>query len=307
MGKNEFYFLSSDGHTNLRAIEWKADDAKAVVELVHGIAEHIERYDGFASFLAENGITVVGFDLLGHGKSAAKEEDLGFFAEDDGWFKNVEDVHSLRRLTAEKYPDKPYFILGHSMGSFLVRTYITKYADGLAGAIISGTGANPEPVLALGRAVAKAVMKKGGIRVRSETIRKMCFGSYNKEIENPKNENEWLSRDLSVSEKYCADPLCGFLPCAEVYYEMFRGISYIQKKENIAKVPKKLPLFFFSGSMDPVGGYSDGVIKAYNSYNNAGLTDTKIKLYAGGRHEMLNETNKDEVYASVLKWIESKI
>ena len=304
-GKTEFYFPSADGKTQIRAIEWSADEPKAVVQLIHGIAEHIERYDGFAAYLAENGITVVGCDILGHGKSVLSPDEIGYFAEKDGWFVNVEDAHSLRKLTESKYPSLPYFILGHSMGSFLLRTYITKYAKGLAGVVISGTGSNPEIVLKLGRLVASSSMKKDP-RAKSEKIRKMCFGSYNKRIKDPKNENEWLSRDISVSEKYCADPLCGFLPSAGVYYEMFRGISYIQKKENIEKVPKNLPMLFISGAMDPVGGYMKGVIKAHDSYENAGMTDVLLKLYAG-RHEMLNEINKDDVYADVLAWINEKI
>ena len=306
MEKSEFFFPSSDGRTQIRAAEWRADAPVAVVQLIHGIAEHIDRYDAFASFLAENGITVVGSDLLGHGKSITGEEDLGFFAETDGWGKNVADVHTLRTLTEEKY-DVPYFILGHSMGSFLLRTYITEHADGLSGAIVSGTGTNPEIALSVGRTFAKCVMKKGGIRARSESIRKLCFGSYNKRIDSPKNENEWLSRDISVSEEYCRDPLCGFLPCAELYYEMFRGISDIQKKDNIAKVPKDLPLLFVSGGEDPVGSYGKGFAAAVSGYRTAGVTDIETKLYPGGRHEMLNETNRKEVYADILGWMKKKI
>ena len=302
----DFTFPSADGKTDIRAREWPAENPKAVVQLIHGIAEHIERYDAFARYLAENGITVVGCDILGHGRSVVSEDDIGYFADNDGWFVNVEDAHSLRKLTGDKYQNIPYFILGHSMGSFLLRTYITKYAEGLAGVIISGTGSNPELVLKLGRFVARSAMKKDP-RVKSEQIRKMAFGSYNKLIENPKNENEWLSRDLAVSEKYCADPLCGFLPSAGVYYEMFRGISYIQKKENTAKVPASLPMLFISGEKDPVGAYTQGVIKAYDSYRKAGVTDMTMKLYEGGRHEMLNEINKDEVYADVLAWINEKL
>lgn len=306
MKKSEFYFGSSDGRTQIRTVEWAADEPCAVLLLVHGIAEHIDRYDAFASFLADNGITVVGNDILGHGKSIAEKDDLGFFAENDGWFTCVEDINLLRKQTAEKYATLPHFILGHSMGSFLTRTYITKYAEGLSGAIISGTGANPEIALTVGRVVAGIVAKKGGSHAKSETIRKMCFGSYNKRIESPKNENEWLSRDIAVSEKYCNDELCGFLPCATTYREMFRGISYIQKKDNIAKVPKSLPMLFVSGSEDPVGSYGKGVQQAVAGYKNVGIKDIAVKLYDGGRHEMLNETNREEVYADILAWIKKK-
>lgn len=303
----EFYFPSADGRTNIRACRWTATrEIKAIVQIVHGIAEHIERYTPFASFLAEQGIAVFGHDHLGHGKSVVSEEDRGYFAADDGWFKCVEDVNTLRGIAQKEYPGVPYFIFGHSMGSFLTRTYITKYADGIKGAVISGTGTNPEMILKLGRLVASMEMKKDP-RIKSEMIRKMCFGSYNSHIENPKNENEWLSRDIAVSEAYCNDPLCGFLPAASLYRNMFEGISYIQNKENVNKVPKNLPMLFISGTEDPVGNYSKGVVAAFDGYKKAGVTDMTMWLYEGGRHEMLNETNKEKVWSDVGGWIEARI
>lgn len=305
--KREFTFPSSDGSAQLRACEWVGDgEVRAIVQLVHGIAEHIDRYDDFAAYLADSGIAVFGHDLAGHGKSVAAEDDLGYFAEKDGWFSCVEDVHALRKIAQKEYPGKPYFIFGHSMGSFLTRTYITKYAGGLSGVVISGTGTNPEIALKIGRAVASSEMKKDP-RIKSEKIRKLCFGSYNKRVKDPQNENEWLSRDTEVSKKYCEDPLCGFLPGASMYRNMFEGISYIQKTKNIAKVPQNLPMLFVSGTMDPVGSYGAGVTKAVEAYRKAGCSDISIRMYADGRHEMLNELNRDEVMLDVKNWIDSKI
>lgn len=307
IAEKEFFIPSCDGKTMLRAMEWVPNNPRAVVQIVHGVAEHIERYACFARFLAGNGYYVAGCDILGHGKSVSSPDDIGYFAENDGWLVNVEDIHALRLAVQDKYQSLPYFILGHSMGSFLTRTYITKYADGLAGVLISGTGYNPEAVLTVGRLIAASVIKMNGKRAKSELIRRLCFGSYNNKIKNPPNENAWLSRDKAVSEAYNADPLCGFLPSVALYYEMFRGISYIQKNENIRKIPIDLPVLFFSGTADPVGAYSKGVIKVYESYKKAGVTDVSIKLYDGGRHEMLNETNKGEVYSDVLGWLDNKV
>lgn len=306
MGKNEFYFPSCDGRTGIRAVEWSVPAPRAIVQLIHGIAEHIDRYEDFAAYLCSCGYTVVGHDILGHGKSVAEGDEIGLFAPDDGWFVNVDDADRLRRICVEKYPGVKHFMLGHSMGSFLLRTYLTKYADGLAGVVISGTGYNPQIVLSLGMFLANREIKKHGPGAKSESLRKLCFGTYNKRIENPKNENEWLSRDIAVSEKYCADPLCGFLPGAVTYREMMRGISYIQKSENIEKVPKNLPVFMISGEEDPVGDYGRGVLRVYNTYRDAGMCDITLKLYSGGRHEMLNETNRAEVFSDVRGWLDSK-
>jgi len=304
--KRDFRYPSVDGKTEIRVREWSGDgEVTAVVQLIHGIAEHIERYDDFAAYLAEHGIVVVGNDLPGHGESVTGKDELGYFAENDGWFSALEDVHTLHRLTAERYPNKPYFMLGHSMGSFFLRTYMTEYPDGLAGAVISGTGYTPAAALSLGSAIAAALMKKNP-RVKSELLRKLCFGGYNKRVPHPQNANEWLSRDPDVSAEYTADERCGFLPSAGMYREMFRGIAYIQKKENIARVPQDLPLLFVSGTEDPVGNYTKGAIQSRDGYANAGCRDIEMKFYEGGRHEMLNEINKEQVWRDILAWMKEK-
>lgn len=302
-----FYFPSRDRKTRIRVREWyREGESKAVVELVHGIAEHIDRYDAFASFLAENGYYVVGHDILGHGKSVASPEEKGSFDVAGGWFTNVEDLRFLYELTREKYPDLPYFMLGHSMGSFLLRSYIPSYGEELAGVVISGTGYTPGIALKLGSFMANREIRKNGDHAKSEGLRKLAFGSYNKKIPNPESENAWLSRDPEVYQAYDADPDCGFLPTALTYREMFRGIEFIQSPKSLIRWPKELPVFLLSGSMDPVGGYGDGVRRVKADLGAAGLYKIKMKLYPDGRHEMLNEINKDEVFGDILYWLEEQ-
>ncbi len=282
---------------------WHPEKAKALIIIIHGVAEHSGRYDGFASFLAEKGIAVAAPDLPGHGKSMASYEDAGCFDGDGSWFTMVEDIDSVRRKAQEIFPDVPVFMLGHSMGSFVLRTYLMLHGEGLTGAVISGTGFTPELMRCAGELTASLSVKRHGPRYKDPLLGKLSFGAYNKRIENPASVNAWLSRDPAVPEAYDKDPLCGFLPSALFFREMIRGIGYIQKKKNIDKIPKTLPLYMFSGDMDPVGEYGKGFMKVYDGLVAAGCRVEK-KLYPGGRHEMLNETNKEEVKNDALAFIE---
>lgn len=301
-------FLSCNGKTEIRVRRCTPDtEPRAVVQIAHGIAEHVERYDDFAAFLAEHGFVVVANDHLGHGKSFADEEDKGFFGEIGGWEIAVGDMRKLYERTSAEFPGLPYFLFGHSMGSFLTRTYLIKYRDGLAGAVISGTGQTPGLVVTGGKFMGKQEIKKHGARYKSRKLNDMAFGSYNKEFEPRRTVSDWLSRDTAVVDKYQADPLCGFIPSAGLFTDMMGGIAFNQKQQNVERMKKDLPVYFMSGDKDPVGANGKGVMKAYQSFLKAGMSDVTLKLYPGGRHEMLNETNKDEVYADVIAWLESKL
>ena len=304
---SEFTFLSSDGQTALYAREYLPDgDAVGIVQIVHGIAEHIARYDDFASFLAGHGYIVVLHDQLGHGKSAPDEEHLGFFSGENGWEKAVQDIRTLHDATAAKFPGKPYFIFGHSMGSFLTRTYLIRFRTGLDGAVISGTG-HQSPALVLGgKAMSAMTMHRQGAMYKSDFLNKMAFGSYNDKLENVRTASDWLSRDESAVDLYNEDPLCGFIPTAGLLHDMMGGIDFVTRQKNIARMKKDLPVLFVSGDCDPVGEQGRGVIRAYKSFLKAGMKDVTMKLYHGGRHEMLNETNRAEVYGDVLSWLNSK-
>lgn len=305
--RSESSFLSSDGKTPLFFREYLPEgEAVGIVQLVHGIAEHIGRYDPFASFLAENGYIVVCHDQLGHGKSIADEESKGFFSAENGWEKAVQDIHTLHTATAAKFPGKPYFLFGHSMGSFLARTYLIRFRAGLDGAVISGTGQQSPLLISAGKMMSAREIRRHGADYKSEFLNRLAFGSYNKKLENVRTSCDWLSRDEAVVDRYIDDPLCGFVPSASLQHDMMGGIRFISRQKNVDRMKKDLPVLFISGDRDPVGEQGKGVIRAYKAFLKAGLTDVTMKLYHGGRHEMLNEINKEEVYQDILTWLNSK-
>lgn len=306
--KSASYFPSADGKHSIHCIRWAPKESpRAVLQIAHGVAEHIGRYDDFASFLAGEGFLVAANDHLGHGMSAEGESELGWFGEKNGWELVVADMKTLHDSLRREYPELPIFLLGHSMGSFLSRTYMIRHPQDWSGVILSGTGQMPQLVCKAGVGVAKLVIRHRGSRYRSPLLDKLAFGSYLDEIEEPQCDKDWLSRDCEVIQKYMEDPLCGYMPSAGLMLEMMKGLAFIGKEENIKKMRALLPVFFVSGSEDPVGGWSKGVKLAVAGFKKAGMRDLKVRIYEGGRHEMLNELNKDEVYADILSWLNEKI
>lgn len=304
----DFYFNSSTGKNKIHARMCVPDaEPKAIVQIIHGIAEYIDRYDEFMSFLADNGIIAVGTDHLGHGKSIESEEQTGFFAYDNGWDYAVRDEEVLRLAMHENYPELPIIVFGHSMGSFMARTLLIRYPDAFNAAIISGTGNQGAALVNGGLFMGNLVTGLKGAHHYSKFLNNLAFGSYNKIYENPKTEYDWLSRDEANVQKYIDDPLCGFIPSCSLFRDMMTGVKFITNKKNLTAMNKDMPVYFMSGDMDPVGECGKGVQKAYNNFLEAGMKDVSIKLYPGGRHEMLNEINKDEVYTDILTWLGSKI
>lgn len=304
----DFYFNSSTGKNKIHARMCVPDaEPRAIVQIIHGIAEYIGRYDEFMSFLADNGIIAVGTDHLGHGKSIESEEQTGFFAYDNGWDYVVRDEEVLRLAMHENYPELPIIVFGHSMGSFMTRTLLIRYPDAFNAAIISGTGNQGAALVNGGLFMGNLVTGLRGAHHYSKFLNNLAFGSYNKIYENPKTEYDWLSRDEANVQKYINDPLCGFIPSCSLFRDMMTGVKFITNKKNLTAMNKDMPVYFMSGDMDPVGECGKGVQKAYNNFIEAGMKDVSIKLYPGGRHEMLNEINKDEVYADILAWLNSKI
>ncbi len=304
----DFYFQSSTGRTSIHALKCVPDSKpRAVVQIAHGIAEHIDRYRPFMEFLADNGFVVAGNDHLGHGKSIRVPEEQGFFAEKDGWWRVVDDMDKLHDIMSKEYPELPYVLFGHSMGSFLTRTYLIKHPDKYDGVILSGTG-HQSPALVLGGNAAASVMAKlNGAMGDGAKLDSLAFGTYLNKIENPRTKFDWLSRDTEQVDKYIADPLCGFVGKIGLYRDMMQGIKFITDKKNIAQMNKEKPVYFMSGDGDPVGDYGKGVERAYKAFCDAGLHDVFMRLYPGGRHEMLNETNKEQVYQDILSWLNEKI
>ena len=304
----DFYFQSSTGRTSIHALKCVPDGKpRAVVQIAHGIAEHIDRYRPFMEFLADNGFVAAGNDHLGHGKSIRVPEEQGFFAEKDGWWRVVDDMDKLHDIMSKEYPELPYVLFGHSMGSFLTRTYLIKHPDKYGGVILSGTG-HQSPALVLGGNAAASVMAKlNGAMGNGTKLDSLAFGTYLNKIENPRTKFDWLSRDTEQVDKYIADPLCGFVGKIGLYRDMMQGIKFITDKKNIAQMNKEKPVYFMSGDGDPVGDYGKGVERAYKAFCDAGLHDVFMRLYPGGRHEMLNETNKEQVYQDILNWLNEKI
>lgn len=304
----DFYFNSSTGKNKIHARMCVPDtQPRAIVQIIHGIAEYIDRYDEFMTFLADNGIIAVGTDHLGHGKSIESEEQTGFFAYENGWDYVVRDEEVLRLAMHENYPELPIIVFGHSMGSFMTRTLLIRYPDAFNAAIISGTGNQGAALVNGGLFMGNLVTGLKGAHHYSKFLNNLAFGSYNKIYENPKTEYDWLTRDEANVQKYIDDPLCGFIPSCSLFRDMMTGVKFITNKKNLTAMNKDMPVYFMSGDKDPVGECGKGVQKAYNNFLEAGMKDVSIKLYPEGRHEMLNEINKAEVYGDILTWLNSKI
>lgn len=304
--RTDIYFESC-GTGNIRAGIWTpAGEPVAVLQILHGIAEHIERYENFARYLNQQGILVVAADHMGHGKSIGSNGIQGYFH--GGWFSAVEDAYQLLNATRKQYPNIPYILFGHSMGSFMARTILSRHPDsGIAGAIICGTGWQSNVLLNAAIPMCNHICKKDGEQNPSLMLQKMMFGGYNKKVEHVRTANDWLTRDSRVVDAYNADPLCGFPATAGLYRDMLTGIRYIQKEQSLQAMEKNLPVLFIAGSDDPVGGYGAGVKLTAKKFEAAGMRDVTCKLYALCRHEILNEINKEEIFEDILDWIREKI
>ena len=310
MRKEEFYFDSRDGKSRIHAVRYMPDqeaDIRCVVQIVHGMAEYVERYEEFAAFLTERGCVVTGEDHLGHGKSVGEAGGFGYFCEQDPATVLVRDVHRLKKLTQALYTQIPYVIMGHSMGSFITRNYMYRYGTGIDGAVIMGTGMQPKAVLALSKVFAGIQRMCFGQRHVSRFIDKLAFGAYNKKIQNPATSFDWLSRDGERVQRYIEDPMCGFVFTVNGFGTLFELISRLHDKKNLERIPKALPVFMVSGTADPVGDYGKGVNAAFDSLKEAGLENISLKLYEGGRHELLNETNRQEIMADIWRWIQETV
>ena len=304
---SDFSFPSTDGAHTIHCRQWLPDGpVRRVVQLVHGVAEHIGRYDAFARFLAENGCAVAGDDHLGHGQSIGSDRELGWFGEEKGWEHLVEDEKVLRDILRERFAGAPMVLFGHSMGSFIARTYLGWHPADFDGCVLSGTGRQPAIVCQAGKFMARREISAHGSGYRSPRLQKLAFGSYLKRIENPIGANDWICRDENVIRAYDADPLCGFTATAGLMRDMMEGLQIIGSRRHMALMEKSLPVLFAAGEEDPVGGYGKGVEKVADAFRRAGMEDVTVKLYPGSRHEILNELDKQTVWRDILRWMESK-
>lgn len=304
--RTDFYY-ESKGAGKIHGCRWIPEQPPvAIVQIIHGIAEFVERYDGFSQYLNRLGYLVVAEDHMGHGKSINGKGIQGYFH--GGWFTAVEDSYQLLKSTRQEFPNLPYVLFGHSMGSFMTRTILCKYPDsGISAAIVCGTGWQPRAMLNTGIAICQAVCIKQGEEKPSKALEKLVFANYNKKVEHPRTPYDWLTRDSKIVDDYLANPLCGFTPTGGLMREMLKGIRFIQKPDTLSAMKKDLPVLFIAGGDDPVGSYGKGVLQCSKAFREAGMTDVTCKLYPLGRHEILNEINREEVYEDVSSWLSQKI
>ncbi len=306
--KSEKWLSMSDGF-EIYVCKWMDESVEptAIVQISHGMAEHIQRYAQFAAFLNSKGMIVIGHDHRGHGQTGERSGIYGYFAKKDGFERVVDDLKEVHDDVKKQYPNLPVFLFGHSMGSFLARRFLQRFHVGLCGVILSGTGGNPGFILKIAKKIAKLQVKKWGEQTESPLLQKLTTGNYNKKWKNAKTNYEWLTRDAKEITTYIDDPYCGKLGSTGFFQDLYHGLDVIHQDGQIAKIEKDLPFFLFSGDMDPVGNYTKGVISMINQMKQHGIHRIDYKFYKEGRHEMLNEVNRQEVYNDIYQWIEKQL
>ena len=316
----DFEFMSTNQYYMIHGKMWIPEkNVLAVVQLSHGMAEYIARYDDFARYLAKRNILVVGNDHMGHGQSVNTEEDLGYFSlpvkgisrnkkeKFGGSSLAVKDLYKITRMVKKHYPGVPYILFGHSMGSFLARRYMMEYGKAIDGAILMGTGKQSEGILLAGQMLVSLVTLFKGDRYRSVLLHRLMFGGYNRKIRQPASFNAWITSDNEQLRKYEEDEKCGFMFTMNGLRALFRTIQYIQTPENIAKIPTDLKVILMSGAEDPVGDYGRQVKAVYEDYVRQGIKDINVRIYAGCRHELLNEKIRNVVYEDIYEWIDAHV
>lgn len=308
MIKKEFYFPSISGLADIHAASYlpEGKEIKAIIQIAHGMAEHLERYEAFAEVLCNNGFAVYINDHLGHGKSVKNDDELGYFGEKAGWKNFIADCYRLTRIAKDENPGKPLIFFGHSMGSFVARAYSLEYANDIKGAIYCGT-AGPNPAAGVGSTLASVIGKIKGDHHRSTLVDKIAFGAYNNKFEQ-RTAFDWLSRDQFQVDKYIADKYCGFLFTAYGYRDLTALLGYVSGKKWFESLDKDLPVLMISGAMDPVGNFGKGIDQVCAKLQSAGKKNFRAIIYPEGRHEILNESELfDKVCADVIEWVEATI
>ena len=300
----EVYIPSTNNRNQLHVAIWEPErETKAILQISHGMVEYIVRYDNFAKHLNQQGILVIGNDHLGHGQSVLDESEFGYFGKEKG-SAVVDDLYEVTKYAKKQYGENiPYFLMGHSMGSFMARRYLMTYGEKITGAIISGTGYKAAPVLVAALFFTAVTKFFHGERYRSPFLKWLAFHTYNRKIADVKTENDWLTRDAAVVAAYNENPYCKFSFTVNGYETLSDTIKYIQKQSNWEKTPKQLPILMIAGEEDPVGSYGKDVKKVYKKYQQLGCNHIELKLYQDDRHELVNELDREVVYADISQWI----
>lgn len=310
MQSSTFTFKASDGKS-LFVHQWKPDEGgslaprlSGLVHIAHGMAEHGGRYGRLAEALTAAGYVVQANDHRGHGKTAERDEDLGFFASTGGWARVVRDIVELVESWKKEHPSLPIILFGHSMGSFFIQELMFERPDMAAAVVLSGSNGKPSPLALAGRAVARVERKRLGERGKSALIHRLSFEGFNKAFKAPRTPYDWLSRDEAEVDRYIADPRCGFVCSTSLWVDLLDALSGLTRPENLAKIRKDLPVYVVAGSEDPVSERAKGVGRLVDAYRRAGLFRVTQRLYEGARHEIFNEVNRDVVIADLIAWLD---
>ena len=306
---SEYYFPSTQGQALIHVNQWTPQSVpvRGVVQIAHGVAEYGRRYEPFAQFLCRQGFVVTAHDHLGHGLSRIPGAPLVYFGEKDGWKHVVDDMHTLRLQLQKVWPQVPHFLFGHSMGSFLTRTYLIRYPGNVRGAILCGTAHPSVWTIAGGKLLTAREVRRRGPPGFSERANQLAFGTYNKPFAPNRTEYDWISDDKDNVDAYIADPLCGTPATIGLMRDLMDGLDFFTDQYAINKMDRRLSALFISGDLDPVGEMGKGVERAARSFEKAGLQDVTLKLYHGLRHEILNEKTRRFVYQDVLSWLEARL
>jgi len=295
------------GDKAIHYYKWSSDNPKAILQVIHGMGEHAGRYDRLAEDLTKEGFVLYANDHRGHGKTAESVDKIGYFENRHFWNDTQSDLKQMTAIAMNEYPGLPVIALGHSMGSFLLRDYLTNKDMPFVAAILSGTAGDPGLLGKIGRLMAKLLGKIHGRTTRSEFLRSLSFGKFNKEFAPMRTKADWLTRDEAVADAYVADEMCSKTFTSGFWDNMLEGVLKINTKAAFDQTPKDLPIYMFAGQRDPVGDFGKGVTEVFEKYKNVGIRQIECTLYPDARHEMLNEINRDEVIASMLEWMSQQL
>lgn len=307
MTKKEFYFPSANQKTKIHAVQWIPEGVpKAILQIAHGVTEHILCYEEMANYFTEKGFLVVGNDHLGHGSSIGEESKPMYFGPERSWEWVVEDIHTCMQMTKKQYPNIPYILLGLSLGSFAVRTHAICYPKEVDGIVLVGTGQCQRIFLMVARFIVKIEAKRAGEDNTTPLIQKLTFEDYNKKFAPNRTNYDWLCASEQGLDSYIKDPLRGEALSSGLFREMLNGMDFTGRLENQKKMDKDVSVLFLSGEEDPVGDLGKGVKRAYESFKKAGMKDVSMKLYKGLRHDIFLEDEKISIFEDIYEWTEKK-
>lgn len=301
------FTLEMDDQVHIHVNHWSGEkESKAILIILHGMAEHSLRYSKFAEFLVNHDYEIYAWDHRGHGQTGDALNELGYFSDENGWQRVVDDIKSITKRIKQEHPGKDIIIMGHSMGSILARTALQQFGEEYKGAIISGTTLGGSVAKQkIGRMFTQRYIKKHGTKKQADTLDKMTFGSFNNQFKPTKTSFDWLSKDEKQVKLYEEDSLCGFICTASFFKDLIEGTRLTRDMKEIEKMPKDIPIYLFAGDKDPVSQGAKEVKKLHKLYKDVGIKDVALRIYKDGRHEMLNEINREEVYEDVLQWLEA--